>query len=499
MTTHAEHRSNDIAHHGNDTQHLWKELHQLGKLFQRAQIDSALAMAQELQPIAMAQQDELAQLNIHLVAGLCLRAQQKHSSALKTFQAGAAICERPAFIHHADEDAIHVATAIMTNLALTEFDLQHTAASNQHARRSIAWAMRSPDHQLHAINLTHAGGVLANHCEVDETTLQALEEARRDADSLDLNTYAVLAATYLMTARAEQARMKREAMQQQDTSKATLPATASPAQPSSSASDHHAERQDDTHPQTPQLGERHVVGLSSTLLGILAVLFITYILWQRRQKHRHNSMIRQLQQASRNRYLEGREEERGRLAREMHDGVSNQLLAVQMKLQTEGLTPQTLQMLSDSREQVRRLSHDLMPPTFEHTSLDESLAHYIANLNGVNGCALTYRSESAHAPQPIPAHKALGIYRIVQEAVSNILKHAQATTIAVILQQDDDAITLTIADNGICPTTKSPTNGIGLQTMQERADAIGAKIKVSTHIDAHLFTLVVPSEPLSHA
>lgn len=457
-------------------------------------------MSQELCPIAEAQQDEMAQLNLCLVRGLCLRAQQNPQAALQEFRAGAAICERPVFSRHADEEAIHVATAIMTNLALTEFDLRLTTASNQHAQRSIAWAKRSTDHRLHAINLTHAGGVLANNCEADEGTISILEEAHRDADSLGLHNYAVLAASYLMTARAERARMEREGTLQQNTPTEALPPTSSSISSSSSST---TTSHTDSIPATinrktaaEQGRQQQVIGLSGILLCLLAALFFAYILWQRRQKRRHNTMIEQLQAASLHRYIEGKEEERGRLAREMHDGVSNQLLAVQMKLQSEGLTPQTLQMLDESREQVRRLSHGLLPPSFLHTTLDEALSHYVDKLNGANGCELTYRSATA-SPYALPslsADKALGVYRIVQEAISNILKHAQATTVAVVQEQTPESVTVTIADNGLQPFCQHEGNGIGLSTMQERADAIGAKIKVSTHKDAHLFTLEVPTE-----
>ena len=461
-------------------------------------------MAEELQPIAEARRDEMAQINLHLVAGLCFRTQQNPQAALREFRAGVTICERPAFSRHADEEGIHVATALMTNLAMTEFDLHHTQASNRHARRSIAWALRSSDHQLHAINLTHAGGVLANNCAADDTIIQILEEARRDADSLNLNTYAVLAATYLMTARAERARFEREKTAPNDTP-LSVPSDHTTLSPSPISPQQQAlqQQQKGKQQQKPHQEEKEqqqhiqqMLELLGFLFAVLTVSFLTFLWWQHRQKRRQETMIGQLQEASQHRYLEGKEEERGRLAREMHDGVSNQLLAVQMKLQAEGLTPQTLQMLDESREQVRRLSHGLMPPSFLHTSLDEALLRYVAELNGANGCELTYRSiSSIHtSPTPISTDKSLGIYRIVQEAVSNILKHAQATTVAMVLEQSTESVTVTIADNGTQPFCWNEEKGIGLNTMQERAHAIGAKIEVSTHNDAHLFTMKVPVE-----
>lgn len=64
----------------------------------------------------------------------------------------------------------------------------------------------------------------------------------------------------------------------------------------------------------------------------------------------------------------------------------------------------------------------------------------------------------------------------------------------MVLEQSSESVTVTIADNGTQPSCWNEEKGIGLNTMQERAHAIGAKIEVSTHNDAHLFTLKVPVE-----
>lgn len=124
-------------------------------------------------------------------------------------------------------------------------------------------------------------------------------------------------------------------------------------------------------------------------------------------------------------YIEGLEHERSRMAKELHDGVSNQLLAVEMKLNADGLTEQTKQLLSDSRERIRQVSHALMPPEFSRDALDIVLAHYIDNINGAQGCEITFFASPTEADwSDIPEETALEIYRIVQETIGNALKHA---------------------------------------------------------------------------
>ena len=138
-----------------------------------------------------------------------------------------------------------------------------------------------------------------------------------------------------------------------------------------------------------------------------------------------------------------------------------------------------------------------MPPDFQYATLDEIMRNYVEALNGANGCELSYRSEPADADWGrIPTDKALGIYRIVQEAVGNALKHSEASHIAVVLQQQGNVV-VTVADDGkkeMGEVNGASSNGIGLRTMHQRADAIGGRITMSNHGGIHLFTLEVEHE-----
>lgn len=187
-------------------------------------------------------------------------------------------------------------------------------------------------------------------------------------------------------------------------------------------------------------------------------------------------------------FIEGMESERSRMAKELHDGVSNELLAVEMKLEAEGLTEQTRTMLTESRERIRQVSHELMPPEFTHHTLDEVLYHYVSSIDGAQGREITYQSLPEDAAwNEIPSDTALEVYRITQEAIGNALKHADASLIAVGMKKEGDNITLTVADNGKESkrqvhdsnqnhTTCPPDSGIGSRTMQQRAKAINGSL-----------------------
>jgi len=215
------------------------------------------------------------------------------------------------------------------------------------------------------------------------------------------------------------------------------------------------------------------------LLAVIAIVFTCYVLWQKRQRRKSEDEARRQAQRS---YLDGQERERSRLAKELHDGVSNQLLAIEMRLRDEGsLSPNTIRMLSASREQVRRVSHGLLPPEFEHSTLDDVLASYAAEMNGVNGCSVSYSSEPADAHWHIVEPPvALEVYRIVQEAVSNAMNHGQATVVSIGLHLEGATdLTVIVSDNGAAIDTtatdgSTTSGGIGQRSMQQRAAALGA-------------------------
>ena len=210
------------------------------------------------------------------------------------------------------------------------------------------------------------------------------------------------------------------------------------------------------------------------LLGVVLFSFLIYILWL---WHKRNNMRLQAQRQAEESFHEGQEQERSRLAKELHDGVSNQLLAIEMKLSTDGLTPQTMQLLNESREQVRRVSHELLPPEFTHTTLDQVITAYAESMNGLNACNVSCTITPDNADwNNVSPKTALEIYRIAQEAIGNALKHAKATTISIGLHLNEDHIlTLTVSDDG---TTEPETSsqGIGLSTMQQRAALIGGTL-----------------------
>lgn len=166
-----------------------------------------------------------------------------------------------------------------------------------------------------------------------------------------------------------------------------------------------------------------------------------------------------------------------------------------MKIESSA-TADNLQKLgsfvSQLRNNVRNISHELMPPEFDQLSLDELLGHYAASLTENTGRHIAYTPTAGNASCFIPNRTAYELYRIVQELTMNAVKHTDASRIDINLQAESRTrYTLRITDNGTPYTSQSPHNGrgIGLRTVDDRIKAIHAQVSQQASDGNNCFTL----------
>lgn len=211
-----------------------------------------------------------------------------------------------------------------------------------------------------------------------------------------------------------------------------------------------------------------VLAVTSMLLAFGIVL----ILYKRRiANQRYELNLRR-------KYIEGLESERARLARELHDGVCNDLLGLQI-LMTTSDKEQTIPILKDIMIGVRQISHDLMPPRFAHADIAKVAADYVTHYPLTN-CKINFQATDTDRWQHIDQAKAFEIYRIVQELMGNIAKHANAHIINVYMTYEKwGQIVLEIENDGAQPQLKDSTNGIGLYTTTDRVLGMNGEIKRS--------------------
>ena len=189
---------------------------------------------------------------------------------------------------------------------------------------------------------------------------------------------------------------------------------------------------------------------------------------------------------------QGQEEERRRLARELHDDTIQSLIALNQRIQLaqlkEGKRPitaelatmkeLTTQMIAD----VRRFTHALRPVALEELGLLPALQRLIENSQFQTNCIIELKVEGE--PRRLPIHHEFAFYRIAQEGINNALQHAQPTLIKVQLTFSAEQTTLTITDDGkgfLVPTNlleMARRGNYGLLGAYERAELIGAELTI---------------------
>jgi signal transduction histidine kinase len=195
-------------------------------------------------------------------------------------------------------------------------------------------------------------------------------------------------------------------------------------------------------------------------------------------------------QRSRERLVLAREEERRRLRNDLHDGLGPQLASLTLKIQTARLRlahdPLADTLLTElvARTQaavadIRRVVYDLRPPALDELGLVSALHESVAQYQGQRPAGVQIRIEApAHLP-PLPAAVEVAVYRIAQEALTNVVKHAQARTCVLRLSMDDPAGTLGLEvqddGRGLGPEHRL---GVGLRSMRERAVELGGTLAV---------------------
>ena len=220
-------------------------------------------------------------------------------------------------------------------------------------------------------------------------------------------------------------------------------------------------------------------------------------------------------QHSRERLVSTREEERRRLRRDLHDGLGSTLAALHLQagairtLMQRDLAAADTEVLDLQAEiraaitDIRRLVYALRPPTLDELGLVGAIRQYAAQYDTPNRSAGEPGSDlrvAVEAPEQLPALPAaveVAAYRIVQEALTNVARHAQAHSCDVRLSLPDDRdLQIEVSDDGV-GLPKEPRAGVGLLSMHERAEEVGGTCVVEpapgrgTHV---LVKLPLPKE-----
>jgi signal transduction histidine kinase len=225
------------------------------------------------------------------------------------------------------------------------------------------------------------------------------------------------------------------------------------------------------------------------------------LIWRNQKLQTYRDREKEVQ-ALNARLIGAQEEERARLARELHDDVSQQIAALSIGMsnlkrqippqqgEAREQTNRIHQKLVQVAESIRRLSHELHPAVLEYSGLAAALRTYCSEFELLTGIRVSLQAYGSFEGVPSPI--ALCIYRITQEALQNVAKHANVGEAEVELRRSDGILCLSVSDHGpgIKPSRAATPVGLGLVSIRERTRLVNGTFEIQSTPDQGTTLLV---------
>ena len=221
---------------------------------------------------------------------------------------------------------------------------------------------------------------------------------------------------------------------------------------------------------------------------LLVVLLINALLTERRSQERLRQANQDLRRSAREVEKLAMEQERSRIARDIHDSLGHSLTALNIQLESglklwqkdppraEQFLQEAKRLGSQSLAEVRQSVATLRQDPLAGQTLPVAIAQLIEDIQHHQNALVVH--QDIQLKQPLPQNLRIVLYRIVQEGLTNIVKHAAAQQVWLQISQDSTAIALTIEDDGKGFDPKAALSGFGLQSMRDRAESAGGNFVI---------------------
>ena len=175
--------------------------------------------------------------------------------------------------------------------------------------------------------------------------------------------------------------------------------------------------------------------------------------------------------------LQGEEQERQRIAQDLHDSMGGMLANIRMSISSNEAYESTdiVDKIDKSISEMRRISRNLMPETLKNLGLETALQELCESMTHKH---LSIQFEAFDVSGNIPFQIQLVFYRIAQESISNVIKYAQASNVIVQISQNDNTLILTVEDDGVGFDSSKITYGLGLKNIKNRVRLINGKVDI---------------------
>ena len=246
-----------------------------------------------------------------------------------------------------------------------------------------------------------------------------------------------------------------------------------------------------------------------TIAGTLLLMLLGYSYYRRyklrKEKELQTELMKQRDLAAKA-VLEAEEKERIRIASDLHDGVGQMMSAARMNLsaiesnlnftsqEQKNAYDRVIALVDESCREVRAVSHNMMPNALLKAGLAKAVREF---LDKIDGRIIKVNLYSEGLDKQIDTNVETVLYRVIQECVNNVMKHAKASYLDISLIKDNEGISATIEDNGngFDTTDQSKFNGIGLKNVETRISYLKGTVEWSSQLGKG--TLVAIHVPLN--
>ena len=230
---------------------------------------------------------------------------------------------------------------------------------------------------------------------------------------------------------------------------------------------------------TKKQQEQNILIISVIGLILLTALgFLYYKQRQKTQQQKISNLENEKENVALRSLMAGEEKERSRIAKELHDGIGGILAAAKMHASKDVENTKIVELLNSASEESRRISHNLLPENLVKKGLDVALHDFVESINESGLLKAEY--QSVNLKSNLSKSLQLSIYRIIQELLNNIIKHADATEAMVQIQESNSQLLITVEDNGKGFQTNDKANGIGLTNIESRLSLLKGQLKIDS-------------------
>jgi signal transduction histidine kinase len=248
-----------------------------------------------------------------------------------------------------------------------------------------------------------------------------------------------------------------------------------------------------------ELNNRNLRQSRNFLAGIaaLSILLLTLGVWTNLRLRKHNRLLSAKNKEILEAHIKGQTVERKRVASELHDNLNTKVAAIRWQLQAleaveephaRKIIDSTLKLVNDVYSDIRLISHNLMPEEIESIGLIPALDNLIGQLNTNNRVEFNLIANSDELV--FPKNLIYPLYNISFELINNILKHSQARKAWISLTSLNNAVTITVSDDGKGFDTSEKVNGVGLKNIQSRVEGLGGTLRIDSQEDQGTRTIV---------